>query len=99
VAAVPAPVAAAPPPIALGELTTGGETNSSSFRQGTEDLLKAQGQRLLAIPPARVASNSRIIEQARLFLRQANDAWGKQDVEGAHTLAVKARVLLDEMAE
>lgn len=86
-----------PPPIALGELTTGGEAGNDSLRQQTELLLRSQNQRLSALPNASVALHSRQVDDARLFLRQADEAWRKLDLEGARTLATKARLLLDEI--
>jgi hypothetical protein len=92
-------IAVAPPPMDLGNLTTGGESTNTALRQQTDDLLKAQTRRLNAIPTSTIALHTQQIEQARLFLKQANDAWTKQDIEGARTLATKAKVLLDEVVE
>ncbi len=91
--------AATPPPMPmdLGNLTTGGESTNSALLQQTDDLLKAQTRRLNAIPSTMIALHSQQIEQARLFLKQATEAWTKQDIEGARTLATKAKVLLDEV--
>jgi hypothetical protein len=91
--------AAAPPPIDLGQLTAGNEAGNTTFRQQTEDLMKAQNRRLITIPSAVSVLHAQQVEQARLFLRQADEAWKKLDIEGAHTLATKAKVLLDEIAE
>jgi hypothetical protein len=94
-------VAAPPPPapIDLGQLTTGGDATNSAAMQQTEDLMRAQQKRLIGIPTAVVALHTQQIEQARLFLRQADEAWKKLDVEGARTLSTKAKVLLDEVLE
>ena len=92
-----AAAAPAPAPMDLGNLTTGGESTNTALLQQTDDLLKAQTRRLNAIPSATIALHSQQIEQARLFLKQASDAWTKQDIEGARTLATKAKVLLDEV--
>lgn len=83
-----------PPPLDLGQLTTG---EAAPLRQQTEDLLHAQERRLSVISPAVAALHSQQVEQARTFLRQAEEAWKKLDVEGARTLATKAKVLLDEV--
>jgi hypothetical protein len=37
--------------------------------------------------------------QIREFLKQARDALSTNDVDGAHTLAVKAKVLLSELTQ
>jgi hypothetical protein len=81
----------------LGNLTTGGESTNAALRQETDDLLKTQTRRLSSIPSATVVLHTQQIEQARLFLKQASDAWNQQDIEGARTLATKAKVLMDEV--
>lgn len=89
---------AAPSGIAdLGELTTGGESNNEQFRSQTQDLLRAQNRRLASMSSAVVAMHAQQVEQARLYLKQAADAWKKQDMEGARTLGTKAKVILDEI--
>ena len=87
----------APPVTELGELTTGGESNNDAFRRQTDGLLKSQNRRLSGLSPRAVALHTQQVEQARLFLKQAGEAWNKQDIEGARTLATKAKVLLDEI--
>lgn len=89
----------APPVTELGELTTGGESNNDSLKRQTDDLLKAQNRRLSGLAPGVIALHTQQVEQARLFLRQAGDAWIKQDIEGARTLGTKAKVLLDEVLQ
>ncbi len=101
-APVPPPVsptvaAAASEPVRLGQLTTGSEADDPSVRQQTEELLHQQQKRLADISGAVQALHAQQIEQARLFLRQADEAWKKLDVEGTRTLATKAKVLLDEI--
>lgn len=81
----------------LGQLTTGGESNNEQMRRQTDDLLKSQNRRLSTLSPALVARHSKQVEQARLYLKQAGDAWNKQDIEGARTLGTKAKILLDEI--
>ena len=87
---------APPPPLELGQLTTG---DTAPLRQQTEDLLRSQQRRLAATSPALAALHSQQIEQARLFLKQADDAWQKSDVDGTLTLATKAKLLLDEITQ
>ncbi len=87
---------APPPPLELGQLTAG---DTAPLRQQADDLLRSQQRRLNATPTATAALHSQQIEQARLFLKQADDAWQKSDVDGTLTLATKAKVLLDEIAQ
>ena len=81
----------------LGQLTTGGESNNEQMRRQTDDLLKTQNRRLSSLSGAVAAMHSKQVEQARLYLKQAGDAWNKQDIEGARTLGTKAKVILDEI--
>ncbi len=83
----------------LGELTTGGESNNDTLRRQTEDLLRTQNRRLSGLSATVLALHSQQIEQVRLFLRQATEAWNRQDIEAARTLGSKAKVLLDEILE
>lgn len=101
VAPAPAVTAAvtAPPVTELGELTTGGESDNNSLKRQTDDLLRSQNRRLSGLAPSVIALHTQQVEQARLFLRQAGDAWIKQDIEGARTLGTKAKVLLDEILQ
>ena len=89
--------AATPEPMPLGQLTAGDETDNRALRQQTEELLRTQQKRLNEIPSAVIALHTQQIEQARIFLRQADEAWKKLDVDGTRTLATKAKVLLDEV--
>lgn len=86
-----------PAPIDLGQLTVGGETANTTLRQQTEDLLRSQQRRLATLPRSIVGLHTHQVQQAKLFLKQADEAWAKQDVEGTRTLSTKAKVLLDEL--
>lgn len=86
-----------PPPVTLGELSTGGEYTDGEFRRQTETLLRSQQQRLQNLPHASVSLHTQQVEQARLFLRQALEAWHAHDIEGTRILANKTKLLLDEI--
>ncbi len=89
--------AAAPPPaITLGQLSAGGTAGSPS-RTETEQTLAEQKQRLEKLAAAAAAAHPADVEQVRRFLKGADDAWNTGDVEGAHTLALKAKVMLDDL--
>ena len=97
--AAPPPVqtaAVTPPPINLGTLSAGGDSSNNS-RQETTDLIHAQTQRIVGLQSTFVNDHKADVEQARLYLRQAQDAWSSSDVEAARTLATKAKVLLDDL--
>ena len=67
------------------------------MRIETEQAVAAQKQRLDKLPAPVVATHGTEVEQVRRFLRSAEDAWNTGDVEGAHTLAAKAKVMLDDL--
>ena len=99
-APVPPPVqvaASTSPPIALGQLSTGGDAGKD-LRGDTETLLAVQKQRLDRLAGNVTAAHTADVEQARRFLKGAEDAWKTGDVDGAHTLAVKAKVLIDDLS-
>ena len=85
------------PPVVLGELSTGGESTDLDFRKETGTLLHVQQQRLQKLPYALASLHPQQVEQARLFLKEALEAWGGRDIEGAHVLALKTKLLLDEL--
>lgn len=85
-------------PISLGQLSAGGDSGSG-LRSETDALLTTQKLRLEKLSPAIVATHPTDVEQARRFLKGAEDAWKTGDVEGAHTLGVKAKVLVDDLSK
>lgn len=94
--AAPVQVAAATPPISLGQLSAGGDAGSA-LRSETEQLAAAQKQRLDHLPAPLAAAHTTEVDQVRRFLKGADSAWQSGDVEGAHTLALKAKILLDDL--
>jgi hypothetical protein len=89
--AVPNP---APGVSALGELSSGDPTN---LRQQTEDSIAAIERGLSSINRPLNDSEQKTANHIREFLKQAKAALASGDVEGAHTLAAKAQVLLTEL--
>lgn len=92
----PVQTATVEPPIELGELSAGGDA-SSSLKQETYSLIHALDARVAILPAAVTSGHRREVERAKRFLKQAEDSWNTADVEGAHTLAIKAKVLLDDL--
>jgi protein TonB len=94
----PAQVASAAEPaaLAIGSLSNGGESTPQSQQQ-TKDLIAAIRRRLAALP-ARTASRQKSeISQVNRFLKQAQQALDSGDAEGANNLAVKAKLLMDDV--
>ncbi|HEU4636294.1 MAG TPA: hypothetical protein VFS41_08965 [Edaphobacter sp.] len=92
-AATPAAPAEADP---IGSLSLGGEASPQAQQEAAE-LIASIGQRLSALPSAKVHQERSQVSRIRNFHRQAKDALNSGDVEGAKTLATKARLLLDDL--
>jgi ribosomal protein S20 len=104
-AAKPAPeptqVASTEPPdesSAIGALTSGGEANSRS-QQEAADMIAANEKRLNALSAQIVEEQKAQISKVKTFQRQAQEALNSGDVEGAKTLATKAKLLLDDLSK
>ncbi len=92
----PTQVAAAEPAISLGQLSAGGDSGTA-LRSETDKMIAAQKQRLEKLPSSLVSSHPTETDQVRRFLKGSETAWQAGDVEGAHTLALKAKILLDDL--
>jgi hypothetical protein len=105
-AAKPAPeptqvASAEPPPAessAIGALTSGGEANSRS-QQEAADMIAANEKRLNTLSAQLVEEQKAQISKVKTFQRQAQEALNSGDVEGAKTLATKAKLLLDDLSK
>jgi hypothetical protein len=94
-------VAAATPPAptevsAIGQLTAG---NPSDSRYETEQVITSTERGLKDITRALTDPEQKTAGQIREFLKQARIALSAGDLDGAHTLAQKAKVLLTEIAQ
>ena len=79
---------------AIGTLSTGDPPN---LRQTTDDSIASTERTLNGITRKLNDQEQKTAAQIREFLKQARDALTAGDVDGAHTLALKAKVLLDEL--
>jgi len=82
---------ATPEVSAIGQLSSG---DPASFRQQTEGAISDIERQLNGITRKLNDSEQKTAVQIREFLKQAKAALASGDVEGAHTLAAKAQVLL-----
>jgi hypothetical protein len=80
---------------AIGQLSSG---DPSDLRQQTIDSIAATEHGLSGITRALTGSEQKTAMHIREFLKQAREALASGDVDGAHTLAAKAKVLLGELA-
>lgn len=80
---------------AIGQLSSG---DPSELRRETADSIGATERGLNGIGRTLSDSERKTATQIKEFLRQAREALNSGDLDGAHTLAAKAKVLLGELA-
>ena len=81
---------------AIGHLSSG---DFSDLRRETVDSIAATERGLNGIGRSLSDSEQKTAAQIREFLKQARAALNSGDVDGAHTLAAKAKVLLSELSQ
>jgi hypothetical protein len=81
---------------AIGQLSSG---DPSDLRQQTVNSIAATERGLSSITRQLNDQEQKTAAQIREFLKQAHAALASGDVDGAHTLAAKARVLLGELSQ
>lgn len=79
---------------AVGELSSG---DPLAYRRQTEELIAATERGLKSINHPLDDSQQKTAAHIEQFLKQAKAALASGDVDGAHTLAAKAKVLLAEL--
>jgi outer membrane biosynthesis protein TonB len=84
---------------AIGGLTTGDSASGERTKHETSDLIGATQQGLSAIIIKRALTNDEKATAGQIhnYLKQAQQALENGDADGAHLLATKAKVLLDEL--
>lgn len=91
----PPDVPAAPPAVsAIGQLSSG---DPVAYRSETVDSINAVERGLNGLNRNLSTPEQKTADHIREFLKEARAALATGDVDGAHTLAVKAKVLLDEL--
>ena len=81
----------------LGNLSADDANGNPSQSQRTEGLIRSCQERLKHLSRSQHARNAQAIEQIRAYLTQAQQAMNTNDTAGGETLAIKAKILLDEM--
>jgi outer membrane biosynthesis protein TonB len=81
---------------AIGELSSG---SASDYRRQTEDSIAATERSLNAITRTLNDGEQKTAAHIRDDLKEARAALASGDVDGAHTLAAKAKVLLAELTK
>jgi hypothetical protein len=87
------PAAASP----IGELTTGDTAGQAQKGKDTNELITNTENGLNAIKRTLSTQEQETANQIKAFLDKARKAYTNQDLDGAFTLATKAKVLLDEL--
>jgi outer membrane biosynthesis protein TonB len=81
---------------AVGHLSSG---DPSDLRQETSDSIAATEKGLNGLNRTLSDQEQKTATQIKEFLKQAREALASGDVDGAHTLAAKAKVLLSELIQ
>jgi hypothetical protein len=97
--ATPPLAAAAGTPSPIGQLTTDDSATGEKAKHETADLISATEQGLNGIKRTLSAEEKVTAAQARTYLKQAQQALENGDTDGAHLLATKAKLLLDELTK
>jgi hypothetical protein len=86
-------------PSPIGQLTTGDSAMGEKAKRETTDLISGTEQGLNGIKRALSTEEKVTAAQIRTYLKQAQQALASGDTDGAHTLATKAKLLLDELTK
>jgi hypothetical protein len=86
-------------PSPIGQLTTGDSAMGEKAKRETTDLIGGTEQGLNGIKRSLSTEEKVTAAQIRTFLKQAQQALANGDTDGAHTLATKAKLLLDELTK
>jgi hypothetical protein len=86
-------------PSPIGQLTTGDSAMGEKAKRETTDLIGGTEQGLNGIKRSLSTEEKVTAAQIRTFLKQAEQALSNGDTDGAHTLATKAKLLLDELTK
>jgi hypothetical protein len=83
----------------IGQLTTGDSASEEKTKHETADLIAETQQGLNGIKRSLSTDEKVTAAQIRTFLKQAQQALDNGDTDGAHLLATKAKLLLDELTK
>jgi outer membrane biosynthesis protein TonB len=83
----------------IGQLTTGDSALGEKTKRETSDLINETQQGLNGIKRSLSTDEKTVAAQIRNYLKQAQQALDNGDTDGAHGLATKAKLLLDELTK
>jgi outer membrane biosynthesis protein TonB len=81
---------------AIGQLSSG---DPADYKKETEDMIASTEHGLAGITRTLNDTEQKTADQIREDLKEAKEALASGDVDGAHTLAEKAKVLLAELTQ
>jgi hypothetical protein len=81
----------------IGQLSADDSSGNPALRQQTIDLISSTEKRLKTVNSKLAASRQETMVQVQSFLTQAKQALEFNDLQGANTLATKAKILVDEL--
>jgi len=81
----------------IGLLSAGDSSETPALRQQTANLIAATENRLKTVSLNLATNKQDTMAQIHLFLTQAKQALAINDLQGANTLATKAKILVDEL--
>jgi hypothetical protein len=82
--------------VAIGELSTGDEAMPQVHQQ-TQDMIVSIRKRIAALTPKMANSQKKQLSQVSRFLDQSQEALNSGDAEAAQNLAIKAKLLMDDI--
>src|ERR1700677_4732000 len=95
----PQTTGAAGAPSPIGPLTTGDSATGEKAKHETADLISSTEQGVSGIKRSLSTEEKVTAAQIRTFLKQAQQALENGDTDGAHGVALKAKLLLDELTK
>lgn len=81
----------------IGQLTAGPTPDADESRRQASDLIQSTQHGVDSLHRSLSADQTKTVAQIRNFLSKAEQAIHNGDVDGAYTLATKAKLLLDEL--
>ncbi len=89
----------APAASPIGQLSTAGDSSSTPSRHDIQETIDTTEKGLNDLKRTLTSAEQETTVQIRTFLTKAKQALSQDDLDGAHTLATKAKVLLDELTK
>jgi len=83
----------------IGQLSSAGATSGTPNRHQIQDLIDSTENGLKTLTRDLTAEEKVTKAQIRTFLDKAKQALSQDDLDGANTLATKAKVLMDELTK